>query len=191
MKPLLASIAFCVPLMAAAPSAAGGYIGLGLGLDPTLGGEVDEHFDSEATGSSRLALGVRIGPVALEPNLFGARPAQLWHSSHSEGGYTPLSLGVDLKYFIPVLPRVEPYARAGLNRTWIIRPDSSSFSSHSGRGYALGGGVKLPFRALVAVQGALWLDYSRHSTRLTSQSGDVLRGRADTWMIGIALGTQI
>ncbi len=194
VKPYALVIALFVPLVFATQSAAAGYVGLGLGVDPALGGELDDRFDAESTGTTRVALGMRIGPVALESSVFGARLPQLWSPSgdaEAQGDFTPLSLGVDLKYFVPVLPRVEPYARAGLNRTWIIEPELGSFSSHSGRGYALGGGVQLPFRALVLVQGALWVDYTRHSTRLSNDGGDMYRGHAHMLMVGISIGSRI
>jgi hypothetical protein len=194
MKPLLVAMALVVPLAVASPASAGGYVGFGLGFDAVLTGELDEHFDAEATGSGRLALGMRFGPVALEASAFGARFTSLSPLSDdaaSRGDFTPISLGVDLKYHLTLLPRIEPYARGGLNRTWLMRPEHGAMASHSGRGYALGGGVQLPFRALMLVQASIWADYTMHATTLESPAGDAVGGRAHMMMLGISVGTRL
>jgi hypothetical protein len=193
MRPLLVAMALVVPLAMATSANAGGYVGLGLGFDAVLTGELDEHFDAEATGSGRLALGMRFGPVALEASAFGARFSSLAPMSDdsARGDFTPLSLGVDLKYYLSLLPRVEPYARGGLNRTWMMRPELGAMATHSGRGYALGGGVQLPFRALMLVQAAIWADYTMHVTSLESPAGDVVQGSAHMLMLGVSVGTRL
>ena len=196
MKPLLVVAGLITSIAVAAPARAGGYVAAGLGSDAVLTGDLDDQFDAEATGSGRLAFGVRHGPLALEASAFGAAFAgvsPLAGNRASRGDFSPLSLGVDLKYHlgVPLLPKLEAYGRAGLNRTWVIASGHSFAVSHSGRGHALGGGVQLPFRTLPIVQAALWLDYTRHSSRLESASGESLRGNAHMLMLGISLGTRL
>ena len=191
MKPLLVALALVVPLASAPPAAAGGYVALGLGSDAVLKGGLDEEFDADATGSGRLAIGMRFGPVALEASAFGARPGSMQPGTSERGNFRPLSLGVDLKYHLSMLPVVEPYARAGVNRTWIMQPEVQAMASHRGRGYAVGGGVQIPFRQLILVQAALWADYTRHRTSLHDAAGDRVSGQAHMLMIGISLGTSL
>lgn len=191
MKPFLVALALVLPLALATPAAAGGYVALGLGSDAVLTGDLDRRFDSEATGSGRLALGVRHGPLALEASAFGSNvTTPLTEEPAPRGDFNPLSLAVDVKYHVSLLPVVEAYARAGLSRTWVMGEDLTSVT-HTGRGHALGGGLQLPFRSLAVVQAALWVDYTRHTTRLTSARGDAVEGNAHMLMLGLSLGTDL
>jgi hypothetical protein len=190
MKPLLVVALLALPLAVATPAAAGGYVAFGLGSDAVLTGDLGERFDSEATGSGRLGFGVRYGPLALEASGFGATAATPLADDAPRGAFSPLSLGVDVKYHLAFLPVVEVYGRAGLNRTWLMNDDSGS-AGYSGTGHALGGGLQLPLRALPVVQAAVWLDYTRHTTRLESSAGDAVGGNAHLLMLGLSVGTRL
>lgn len=196
MKPLLVVAALLAGIAASAPAGAGGYVAVGLGSDAVLTGDLDEQFDAESTGSGRLALGVRTGPLALEASAFGAPFAVLpvARGEPPRGDFAPVSLGVDVKYHVslPLIPWVEGYGRAGLNRTWLLGSGQGIAGGHyAGRGYALGGGAQIPFRSLAIVQAAIWVDYTRHTMRLRSASGPEVGGNAHMVMLGISLGTRL
>lgn len=189
------AIVLAAPLVVVPGSAAAGYVAAGLGSDAALTGDLDDHFDADSTGSSRIAFGIRQGPVALEASAFGAalaRASFLGSEEEQAGDFTPISLGVDAKVFAPFFPLVEPYGRAGLSRTWLLTGDISGVSAYSGRGYALGGGVQVPFRTLPLVSAALWVDYTRHATVLADGSGAApLEGGAHMMMVGLSVGTDL
>lgn len=198
-----AALALAAALPLAPLAEAGGYFSIGIGADPNLTGELGDEFDADSTGSSRLGFGFRIGPVALEASAFGAPLARVSpFGSDTEpagsdpapaGDYTPISLGVDLKYHLSFLPVVEPYGRAGLNRTWLLTGDASGPVTYEGRGYALGGGFQIPFRALPLVAAAVWADYTRHTTELSIGASDPapVAGNAHMFMVGVSLGSGL
>ncbi len=195
MKAAPLAIALASSLAVAAPAAAGGYISAGIGADAVLTGGLDDEFDAEATGSGRLALGLRTGPVAVEASAFGAPFANaepMGGEREPAGDFAPFSLGVDLKYHVSLFPKLEAYGRAGVHRTWVVQNGASTDEIYSGRGHALGGGVQLPVDAFSTVDAAFWLDYTRQTTQLAMEGGgSLIEGNAHMVMLGVAFGSGV
>lgn len=175
---------------------AGGYVSAGFGSDAALSGEVSTHFSAENLSFQRLAVGRRMGSFALEAALFGTglRGVSPFVQGQSSGGdeFSALSLGADLKYFVGLKGGLEGVVHAGVDRTW-VKPTSQTQSmlGYTGRGYTVGGGVQYAFRFLPAVEGAVWIDYSRHLLDLQDSAAPSMSGSADMLSLGATLGTSL
>lgn len=172
-------------LLGSASAAHAGYISAGIGAEADLGGTLDEHFSTENTSSGRIAIGERFGAVALEASLFGTSlngQSQLAGS----GEYSTVSMGIDLKYHIPISGSFEAFVKAGLNKTWLASA-ADTMSEYSGRGKELGAGVQYRLK-LPITQAAIWLDYTLQDTELRSDNDRPLDGSVEMWTLGVSLG---
>lgn len=187
MRFALASALAAALLLASATARADGYIGAGVGSDSALHGGLGAHFDTgDEASAGRLLIGQRMGIVALEASLFGT---DLHGVSQAAGphDYSTISLGVDLKVYLPLLLGLEAYGRAGLNKTWLDAPAERQQWSYEGRGHALGGGLQYTIGLPLADIG-LWLDYTRQETDLRDGNRAPLDGRVDMLTLGVSLG---
>jgi hypothetical protein len=186
---LPASLAALLALGLAQPTEAraDGYVGLGIGSDSSISGELSNHFatDEEAT-SSRVVLGQRFGALALEASLFGSQ-------LHGIGGmagtdeYSTISLGVDLKYHIGLIGALEGYGKIGLNKTWLTGPDNNASLSYEGRGEAMGLGLQYSFDVAVT-HISLWADYTLQRTELRDGDRIALDGELGMANLGLSVG---
>jgi hypothetical protein len=198
MRTLVIALLLAGPLaLLAVPAAhAGGYVSAGFGSDAALGGEVSHHFSTDDLPFQRLAVGRRMGPFALEATLVGAgmRGMSPFIQGQSSGSveFSALSLGADIKYFVGVKGGLEALVHAGFDRTW-LQPtsDTQSVLGYAGRGYTAGGGLQYSFRFLPVVDGAVWIDYSRHMIELEDSAAPSLSGSADMLSLGLTLGTSL
>lgn len=189
MRHLLAALA--IVAASAGAASAGGYVAIGAGGDADLGGDLDDHFTTEGTSAGRLAIGERFGSVAIEAVLFGTDLAGT-SGMTGQGDYSTMSLGVDLKYYIPLAGGLEAYARGGLNKTWVVEGfDNNMDLDHAGRGWDVGAGLQYSFRLLPLVEAAIWADYNHQVLELHSASRRTLDGTVDMLTIGVSLGTVL
>ncbi len=167
---------------------ADGYVGLGIGSDSKIGGELANYFDTnEESANSRIVLGQRFGAFALEASLFGS---QLQGTGGIAGTdeYATISLGVDLKYHVGLFGSFEGYGKIGLNKTWLSGPEGDNALSYSGRGEALGLGVQYNFNVAVT-RVALWADYTLQQTELRdSNRAEELDGELGMFNLGVSIG---
>lgn len=193
MRTLLISIAFSLFTLSSAH--AGGYLSLGMGSDAALGGEINQHFDTDDLKVTRLAVGTRIGPIAIEGVMSGAdlRGTSNQILGESSGGdFSTTSLGIDVKYYVGLSGALEGYARGGINKTWLGTGSGTETNfDYSGRGYSVGGGLQYTFRLLPSIGGAIWADYNHQLMSLSDQNAPTISGTADMLTIGLSVGTGI
>src|SRR5690606_15763370 len=176
------AVALSAPLAA---HAGGGYISAGMGGGAGLDGELGTFFTTEDSGSARLSLGQRIGPVALEASLFGAGLVGQRAYVGMDAEYDTLTAGVDLKYYIGLTGPLEIYGKAGLNKTWLMEPDGVQHD-YDGRGWDLGGGVQFTIDTPMAMA-AVWLDFTHLRTELREEGRRRLDGRMNMLTLGVSL----
>lgn len=169
-------LASAVLLAAAAPAAAGPYLGLGVGTAPALG---DQMPFQPSSRSGRLELGQRLGPLAIEGAVAGfelvsARAAEYRSVSLSGGG----------KLFFNLQGQLDAFVRGGVERTWLT--SAGDMTDYSGDGVYYGGGAELRL-ALPVGATSLWIDYSRHQATLTSGKAEV-DGSSGMWTVGLSVG---
>lgn len=191
MRTLLFSIAL---LLSAAPVAhAGGYLSVGIGADALLGGELNSNFDTDTLTVGRVALGGRLGPVALEGVMFGAdlrgTSSQILGQTTGGDEFSSTSLGLELKYFQGLGAGLEAYGKVGINRTWLTAGQGVDTDlDYQGQGYALGVGVQYGFKLLPSVGAAVWLDYNRHLVKLNDEGQPTLEGSTNMITLGVTIG---
>ena len=194
MRTLLASIALLT--LTAQTVHAGGYLSVGLGSDALLGGDLENHFNTNDLSINRLAIGYRISAFAIEGAMTGAdlRATSSQILGQSSGGdeFSTTSLGVDVKYYVGIAGSVEGYARGGINKTWLTAGSGIDTAlDYQGRSYAIGGGLQYTFRLLPAVGGAVWIDYHRQMLDLSDGQQPSIGGTADMFTIGVSVGTGL
>ncbi len=188
-KSLLSAVV-ALPLLATFSSAhAGGYVGIGIGAQSNLEGDIATHFDTDAqSDTSRLMLGQRFGALAFEASVFGT---QLRGKSAFTGksDFATVSLGVDLKYYVGLLGGLEAYGKIGLNKTWLTGPATEGMD-YQGRGQEYGAGLQYTIN-LPLTQVGLWLDYSVQNTELREaqpKGGASLDGEIRMMNLGVSVG---
>jgi hypothetical protein len=161
----------------------GGYVGAGLGPGAGLDGNISTAFETDDSMNARLAIGQRLGPVALEASLFGAGMVGKGDFAGPGREYDTVSLGVDLKYLIGLVGPLEAYPKIGLNRTWLT--GGRDAIDYDGWGWDLGAGVQLDFERV-----AVWLDFTHQRTNLRSDN-EVYTRRLDGRLNLLALGMSV
>jgi hypothetical protein len=168
--------------LAPAPAAAGSYVGLGIGKDAPLTGDLGRTFHTDDSRHARLMIGKRFGQLAIEGVLFGTE----FSPQRGAGEFHTLSLGVDAKYYFGLTLNLNAFLKGGLHRTWISAgPEDPLLDSYSGNGHAIGAGLE--YRFAIA---SLWVDYTRQSFELQSldRPDRPLDGGAKMLSVGISLG---
>lgn len=188
MKHLLGLFAVALIALAAPTSAdAGGYIGLGIGTNAKLHGDLAAHFDSSDTSSARLTIGSRTGPLALEGSIYGTELRSV--TARVAGSDTSMvSAEIGLKYYFNLQGRLEAYLGGGLNKSWINDENQAVMDEgFSGSGYSASVGLQYSLRA-VLTQASVWLDYTHSEALLVHSSRADLEGGARTLSIGLSVG---
>ena len=166
---------------------ANGYVGLGVGSDSSISGELSNHFDtSDDTTNSRVVLGQRFGALALEASLFGSQLQGIGGMAGTDE-YSTISLGVDLKYHVGLVGALEAYGKIGLNKTWLTGPETTESLSYEGRGEAMGLGLQYSFNVAVT-QVSLWADYTLQRTELRDGDRIALDGELGMANLGLSVG---
>lgn len=164
----------------AVPAAAhaGGYVSLGVGASPEMGGELDIFEGESKVG--RLMIGQRFSAFSLETGVIS------YDLSNRYGDYGAVSLQVAGKVNARLSGNLEAYGRLALERTW-LDSDNVAITSLKGNGWS--GGVGLEYRLNVArlSSATIWADYVRHGLDLMSEQYQLV-GSADILSLGLSLG---
>jgi hypothetical protein len=158
---------------------AGPYLGVGIGTNANLGGDRSQ-FTDDGGRSGRLMVGQKFGRFSIEG--LGTRYGLL----NQGEGYDGTSLGVAGKLNFPLGNNFEVFGRAGLQRTW-LSPNRGQLASFDGNGYLVGGGFEYHLDLSMIGGGAIFVDYTRNSSGLTSDAGRQLNSTASMWTLGITL----
>jgi len=158
---------------------AGGYVSLGISADNSQTTPDTPQADMTI---SRLAVGHRLGPWAVEARAFGN------DTSTMAGETSSMALGVGVKLHLGLLGPMEGFVHAGVHQAWITDGDSE----YTGYGYDYGGGLQLAFRLIPVLHGAVWVDYTRQAEdeyRIAdAMPGADTDGMADMLTVGVTLG---
>ena len=169
-------IAFAIVSFLSLPTAqAGGYLSLGIGANALLGGDVDSNFDRGSLTVSRVAVGTRIAKFAVEGVLTGSdlkATSDQFLGQSTGDEFSTTSLGVDLRYYIPISGQFEGYVRGGLCKTWLgTGSGTDSTLDYQGRSYVFGGGIQYGFKLPIAGAGVWLTRETRQWTRRHWPSG--------------------
>ncbi len=205
MRFLLMVMLVAVP---AAAHADGYFFNEGLGPGATVGGEMGQRFDGEGL-SLRVSLGRRVNNWAVEGVLFGSNLNEEGSTGNfAQPQFMALSYGVDFRYYIPLGPNLEAYAKAGLHGTSItttaLADDPSGLADYGGRGYDVGGGISWfvrPFKALgsssfrfnpfARLKVGLFADLTMQTVRLNKDRAPSLDGDLRMWTFGFGIGSDL
>ena len=166
------------------PAHAGSYLSFGLGSESTPSPALTSDLHPENLTIGRLALGYRVGPLAVEA---GIAASGIRQTETSDGGeaLNTASASVDLKYYTSLFGPVEGYARGGLSKTWMR--GSGLAVPASERAYDIGGGLQYTFGPLPLAKAAVWLDYT-HRMPDRSQGETTLNAASDVMTVGVSVG---
>ncbi len=187
--------AACLAVCIYVPSEAhgNGYVSFGVGLDTGVRGDIDSHVSQDTSTTARLALGHRNGALGVELVAAGTD----FGDSQGPGEASWLSLGVDVKYHVPLGTHFEAYARGGWHRGWLGSNMSAESgreviagrlrSNYSGNGYAVGAGLQYNLSFGPLMNASIWTDYGRNLFDLGSEDDGDLGGSSDTLSLGVLL----
>ena len=152
------------------------YVGLGIGANAPISGTIGDAFSTGDARNARFTFGQRAGNIAVEGSLYGTELHRGQETFHT------LSVGLDLKYHLPLFVGLGAYGKAGVHRTW-LQGDDEVLDSYAGNSYAFGGGLDYTF-ALAT----LYLDYTHQALDLNSdRSPVILDGNANIVSAGVSL----
>jgi hypothetical protein len=157
------------------PALADGYLGLGLGTQPSVNDAMMSTAVPEGRSARGLA-GVRLGNVALEGALNG------FSVIADAEDHNMYQLSAALKLSLPLGNHFEAFGRAGLERTWL----SLGSGDLSGDGYLFGGGFEYRLSALIA-NASLFVDYNYHTATL-EDGRRMLDVTSQSWGLGFTVG---
>lgn len=205
MRFLLMVMLVAVP---AAARADGYFFTEGLGPGATVAGEMGQRFDGDGL-ALRVSLGRRVNNWAVEGVLFGSNLKEQGGTSDlANPQFMALSYGFDFRYYIPLGPNLEAYAKAGLHGTSItlnaLASDPNDLSDYGGRGYDVGGGISWfvrPFQALgssnfrsnpfARLKVGLFADLTMQTVRLNKDNAPSLDGDLRMWTFGFGIGSDL
>jgi hypothetical protein len=155
----------------------------------------------------RLAVGMRLGDLAIEPWILSDLQTDRVHAFRGLVGGDPAAgsadlnaMGLDAKYIVALDRRLEVFARGGP----LTAEGTGTLTGYRGRGFGLAGGAQLTgdVRALgflwsplfflergPLVTGALFLDAGYDFYFLRSKLGPPIDARVSHVSIGFAIGT--
>jgi len=174
----------------------GFYFSQGVGAT-TVKDELASHEADTKFANSRLAIGMRRGPWALE----GVIGMQLPTISDAESpGLTTTSL--DLKYLQPLAQNLELYVRGSVGYAWA----DGELANYAGRGLGVGAGVQLKGKGSVLgllwaplfflvnkgpmMTGALYIDDAYDFYRLHDGNRTAIDAQLTHFTFGLALGSD-
>jgi len=178
MKTPLACLGAALAMLGLGSTAvANTYIGLGIGTEAPITGQLGQMVSTDDSTHGRLILGSGFGPLALEGSLFG---------TGLEGDQSILALGVDLKYTIGIAGGFGVYLKGGLHRAY-LQSENAWLDQYEGNGYQYGVGAQYRFDLAVS-SAALWLDYTRSRFELDDRDAAPLEGTGKLLTIGLSIG---
>lgn len=184
----LTTITALVGVGAGANSAhADGYIGMGVQGGVHVRGGIADHLNpAEGSGGGRLMIGQRLGALALEASFWGTN-LDSTSGRFGQDMLTTTSIGVGLKYYLPLALGIELYGKAGLNKTWILPGKEGENAVDIGRGYDLGGGLQYSFPVPIGTI-ALWADVTDQQMTLERDNLSSSKGHVTQLNLGASLG---
>jgi hypothetical protein len=176
--PLVATALATGVLMGFSPTAsAGGYLGLALGTEPAMTGDLAE-IATPLGRSLRGLAGLKFGNLSVEGALNG-------FTTDFDGTERNMyQLSAALKLSLPMGNGFEGFGRAGIERTWLNIDDERY--DLSGNGFLIGGGFEYRLNALVS-NASLFVDYSIHRVTLKDTRGQ-LDATSRIWGLGFTIG---
>jgi hypothetical protein len=169
-------------VLAAGPAAADTYLGLGIGTEAPITGDIGDSFDTTDSTHGRLVIGSRFGRLGLEGSLFGTEMTGGDAAEHAIA-----ALGVDLKYHFGLSGPLEVYLKGGLHRAYLRTDESAELDEFEGNGYQIGAGIQYTFN-LALTHASIWLDYNRSKFQLEDDLGRELEGTGKLLTIGLSVG---
>ena len=174
-----------VVVATAGTSAAGTYLGLGIGTAPAFSG--GDQLESSSR-SGRVLLGTRFGNVSVEAAVGGYDMAIRANSGVVDPYGKVYQASGALKLSLPLGNNFEAFGRIGAHHTW-LRADDDRFSV-SGNGLLAGAGIEYRLN-LILGQGSIFLDYQYNQAKLSGERF-VDRNALDTnsrmFTIGLTVG---
>ncbi len=164
-------------LAAAAPAAAGPFLGLGLGTVPTLRDEGQGLTADSRSG--RLELGHRfLNLVAVEGAVGGFQLAD-----RAGAEYDAITFSGGGRVFLPLSGPLALFGRAGVEHTWVR---AQTMDDYRGNGTYVGLGAELRL-ALPLGETSVWVDYSLHRATLDNGAAELDAG-SRMWTAGLSVG---
>lgn len=161
-------------------ASAGGYVGLGIGTGPGVGGELPYREDGR---SGRLELGYRLGHhLAIEG--MGSRSDMMYGTMTQT--YQWQMLGLAAKYNLTLGDRFEIFGRLGVQHTSF--DDERGNTVQTGNGMLYGGGFE--YRIGLGAEATIFVDYTVHPTKLMTTGPEALDFdfSSRVWTLGATLG---
>ena len=157
----------------ASPALAGSYVSLGIGGEPALQGDLAVAASGESGGNGRLALGQRLGRLAVEASL----------SRFAVPGDDAVAAGIHARLAFPLGGNVAAYGRLGLERLWLGDSPMTTVSGDAS-GYVGGGGLEYRLSAPLLGSASIWAELSQDS--FTTEAG--AEGGVRLWTLGASIG---
>lgn len=160
------------------PAWAGGYLGLALGTEPGVSGDLDDL--ATANGRSLRGLGgFRFGNIAIEGALNG------FGVLTGRGEQNVYQLSAAGKLNLPLGNGFEVFGRAGLERTWLSFDDERY--DLAGTGFLVGAGFE--YRLNLGVTSAsVFVDYTIHRAKLEDGQAREVDATTRMWGLGFTVG---
>ncbi len=178
------AVAAALALLALPTAAhAGGYVSVGVGTGPRFTNGLQNSYSGDGHNSARVLVGKRFGLISIEGGIggYGLHGVNVYTSDIS--GDRAYSASASVVGQVPVMAKLEVFARLGIEKTWVT--GEADDRGISGGGYLVGAGVAydLGFRNM-----ALWAEIDHEMMRLKRESIADQTGSVDTLMVGIRVG---
>lgn len=181
MKSALLLATGLMAISTTASAGASGYLGLGLGTEPGISGDLTTMAPnvSPAGRSLRGLGGVRFGKFSIEGALNGFGVAT------NRGDKTIYQFSVAAKFNLPLGNNFEAFGRAGLERTWLSLDDERY--DFTGNGFLVGAGFEYRLTTSVVSNASIFVDYNIHHATLENPHGQ-LGETSRIWALGFTIG---
>jgi hypothetical protein len=155
----------------------GGFVSLGVGTIVNTGGDLAPDHGTGLAYS--LAVGQRLGMFGLEVGLTR-------YGLERDGIYTwtNTTIAAGGRFVAPLRVVVQPYLRAGIEKTWMKAGERSR--DYSGTGWYAGLGGQYQLR-LGPISGTVWAEVTRHQASFVNDEFK-RDGAIDMLAAGIAVG---
>lgn len=183
-------LALAALLALTSTAAADSYLSLGIGVQADLDGSTGSTLQDAAGRSGRIAVGQRMGVVAVEAGVFGTGLGGTGLGGTGPGGTGPggaaagaslISAAAELKLHLPLSAGLELYGKGGFNHGWVTVNGQGVIDD--GSGIAFGAGIQFRVTPGPVGSAAIWLDYTHQEIALSNGTTVV-----DMTNIGVSVG---
>ena len=181
-----ACLGVALVMATAGTSAAGTYVGLGIGTAPAFS-EQRGQLESDSR-SGRVLVGMRFGNVSVEGAVSGYDLAIQSDSGVVQPYGNLYTASAALKLSLPLGNNFEAFGRAGVHHTWISADESEL--DVSGNGLLIGAGIEYRLNLLIG-QGSIFMDYQYSRAKLDGEllfDSNALDTSARMLTIGLTVG---